>query len=144
VSAAPRSFGSIRCPAMRLLDTADVRQLPLEPDLDPSRAPRRAPESSAGPAARVADQPRARAPGRHPLIQLPSGPTLADGPNIRQAILADLAGIPGLSVPVGADASGLPIGLQLPAPWGEEARLLDAAELIEAARGALRAPPAHR
>jgi hypothetical protein len=27
-------------PAMRLLDAADLKQLPLEPDLDPSRAPR--------------------------------------------------------------------------------------------------------
>jgi aspartyl-tRNA(Asn)/glutamyl-tRNA(Gln) amidotransferase subunit A len=76
-----------------------------------------------------------------PLIELPSGPTLPDGPNIRQAILANLAGVPGISVPVGSSASGLPIGLQLLAPWGEEARLLDAAEVIEAARGPISSPP---
>jgi Asp-tRNA(Asn)/Glu-tRNA(Gln) amidotransferase A subunit family amidase len=33
-------------------------------------------------------------------------------------------------VPVG-EAAGLPVGLQLLAPWGEEARLLDAAEHLE-------------
>jgi Asp-tRNA(Asn)/Glu-tRNA(Gln) amidotransferase A subunit family amidase len=66
-----------------------------------------------------------------PLLALPSGPALPDGPNIRQAILANLAGVPGISVPVGFHPSGLPIGLQLLAPWGEESRLLDAAARIE-------------
>jgi Asp-tRNA(Asn)/Glu-tRNA(Gln) amidotransferase A subunit family amidase len=66
-----------------------------------------------------------------PVLQLPSGPALADAPNIRQAILANLAGVPGISVPVGFHSSGLPIGLQLLAPWGEESRLLDAAQRIE-------------
>jgi Asp-tRNA(Asn)/Glu-tRNA(Gln) amidotransferase A subunit family amidase len=68
-----------------------------------------------------------------PVLQLPSGPALADAPNVRQAILANLAGIPGVSVPVGFHSSGLPIGLQLLAPWKEEARLLDAAWRIEQA-----------
>jgi Asp-tRNA(Asn)/Glu-tRNA(Gln) amidotransferase A subunit family amidase len=76
-----------------------------------------------------------------PLIELPSGPTLPDGPNIRQAILANLAGVPGISVPVGLSSTGLPIGLQLLAPWGEEGRLLDAAERIEEAIGPLSPPP---
>jgi Asp-tRNA(Asn)/Glu-tRNA(Gln) amidotransferase A subunit family amidase len=76
-----------------------------------------------------------------PVLELPSGPALADGPNIRQAIIANLAGVPGISVPVGLSASGLPIGLQLLAPWGEEARLLDAADRIERALGRLSAPP---
>ena len=66
-----------------------------------------------------------------PLLQLPSGPALPDAPNIRQAILANLAGVPGVSVPVGFHSTGLPIGLQLLAPWGEESRLLDAAQRIE-------------
>jgi aspartyl-tRNA(Asn)/glutamyl-tRNA(Gln) amidotransferase subunit A len=70
-----------------------------------------------------------------PLLQLPSGPTLPDAPNIRQAILANIAGVPGVSVPVGFHSSGLPIGIQLIAPWGEEARLLDAAERIEVSSG---------
>ena len=68
-----------------------------------------------------------------PLLQLPSGPALPDAPNIRQAILANLTGVPGISVPVGFHPSGLPIGLQLLAPWGEESRLLDAAARIEQA-----------
>jgi Asp-tRNA(Asn)/Glu-tRNA(Gln) amidotransferase A subunit family amidase len=77
-----------------------------------------------------------------PLIELPSGPTLADGPNIRQAVIANLAGVPGVSVPVGVSSSGLPIGVQLLAPWGEESRLLDAAERIERTRGPISAGPA--
>ncbi len=66
-----------------------------------------------------------------PLLELPSGPALPDAPNIRQAILANLAGVPGVSVPVGLHSNGLPIGIQLLAPWGEESRLLDAAARIE-------------
>jgi len=65
-----------------------------------------------------------------PVVELPSGTTLADPPNLRQATLANLAGVPGISVPVG-EAAGLPVGLQLLAPWGEEARLLDAAAHLE-------------
>jgi aspartyl-tRNA(Asn)/glutamyl-tRNA(Gln) amidotransferase subunit A len=66
-----------------------------------------------------------------PVLQLPSGPSLPDAPNIRQAIVANLAGVPGISVPAGFSGEGLPIGLQLLAPWGEEARLLDAAQAVE-------------
>lgn len=67
-----------------------------------------------------------------PVLELPSGTVLADGGNIRQATVANLAGVPSISVPV-ALADGLPCGLQLLAPWGEEARLLDAAEHLERA-----------
>jgi Asp-tRNA(Asn)/Glu-tRNA(Gln) amidotransferase A subunit family amidase len=67
-----------------------------------------------------------------PVVELPSGTTLADPPNLRQATLANLTGVPGVSVPVG-EAAGLPVGLQLLAPWGAEVRLLDAAEHLEAA-----------
>jgi Asp-tRNA(Asn)/Glu-tRNA(Gln) amidotransferase A subunit family amidase len=67
-----------------------------------------------------------------PVVELPSGTTLADPPNLRQATLANLTGVPGVSVPVG-EAAGLPVGVQLLAPWGAEARLLDAAEHLEAA-----------
>jgi Asp-tRNA(Asn)/Glu-tRNA(Gln) amidotransferase A subunit family amidase len=65
-------------------------------------------------------------------VQLPSGPAPADPPNLRQATLANLAGVPGISVPVGK-AENLPVGLQLLARWGEEARLLDAAAHLEQA-----------
>jgi aspartyl-tRNA(Asn)/glutamyl-tRNA(Gln) amidotransferase subunit A len=65
-----------------------------------------------------------------PMVQLPSGPSPADPPNLRQSLLGNLTGVPGISIPVG-HASGLPVGLQLLAPWGHEARLLDAAEHLE-------------
>jgi Asp-tRNA(Asn)/Glu-tRNA(Gln) amidotransferase A subunit family amidase len=67
-----------------------------------------------------------------PVVELPSGTTLADPANLRQVTLGNLTGIPAISVPAG-DAGGLPVGLQLLAPWGEEARLLDAAEHLERA-----------
>ena len=43
---------------------------------------------------------------------------------------ASLAGVPGMSVPAGF-AHGLPVGLQLIAPWFEEARLLNAAHAYQ-------------
>jgi len=82
-------------------------------------------------------------PIESPVLSLPSGPSPPDGPNIRQASPANLTGVPGISVPVGMHSSGLPIGLQLLAPWGQETRLLDAAERIELAseRAFVGAPP---
>ncbi|HVW82013.1 MAG TPA: amidase [Mycobacteriales bacterium] len=68
-----------------------------------------------------------------PVIQLPSGPAMADPANLRQAVLGNLAGVPGISVPVGLHSTGLPVGLQLLAPWCAEATLLDAAEHLQAA-----------
>ena len=69
-----------------------------------------------------------------PMIELPSGPTSADAGNARQGVLANLTGVPGVSVPVGLDG-GLPVGLQLLGAWGRDAMLLDAAEAIERATG---------
>lgn len=46
-------------------------------------------------------------------------------------ISANLAGLPGISVPAGFSNSGLPIGLQLLAPAFEETRLLRAARMFE-------------
>ncbi|MBX2813463.1 MAG: Asp-tRNA(Asn)/Glu-tRNA(Gln) amidotransferase subunit GatA [Myxococcales bacterium] len=43
----------------------------------------------------------------------------------------NLAGIPGLSVPVGFSSEGLPIGLQLMGKWFDEARLLQTAQALE-------------
>jgi aspartyl-tRNA(Asn)/glutamyl-tRNA(Gln) amidotransferase subunit A len=68
-----------------------------------------------------------------PTVHLPSGPHPADRANVRQTGLANLTGVPGINVPAGLHPSGLPIGLQLIAPWDAEARLLDAAEHIEQA-----------
>ncbi|MEZ6124327.1 MAG: Asp-tRNA(Asn)/Glu-tRNA(Gln) amidotransferase subunit GatA [Planctomycetaceae bacterium] len=46
-------------------------------------------------------------------------------------ISANLAGIPGISIPCGTASNGLPIGIQLQAPAFEEARLLQAAAMVE-------------
>jgi Asp-tRNA(Asn)/Glu-tRNA(Gln) amidotransferase A subunit family amidase len=74
-------------------------------------------------------------PIENPTVELPSGPAPADPGNLRQTGFGNLTGIPGLSVPVGLHSSGLPMALQLQAPWGEEARLFDAAEHLEEATG---------
>ena len=70
-------------------------------------------------------------PIENPTVQLPSGPESPDRANVRQSGFGNLTGLPGISVPAGTHSSGLPMGLQLMGPWGEEARLLDAAEHIE-------------
>lgn len=75
-------------------------------------------------------------PIENPTIELPSGPTPADKGNVKQTGLGNLTGVPCMNVPAGLSSGGLPIGLQLLAPWGEEARLLDAAEHIEQATSA--------
>jgi Asp-tRNA(Asn)/Glu-tRNA(Gln) amidotransferase A subunit family amidase len=70
-----------------------------------------------------------------PVVELPSGTHTADSANPRGGGLANLTGIPAISVPVGSSAEGLPVGLALHAPWGGEALLLDAAEALERANG---------
>jgi len=69
-----------------------------------------------------------------PLVELPSGTLTADAANVRGGALANLTGIPAISVPVGS-SEGLPIGLQLQAAWGRDELLLDAAEALEGANG---------
>lgn len=70
-----------------------------------------------------------------PTVQLPSGQFPADYANVRLGGIANLAGAPAISVPCGFSSARLPIGLQLLAPWGEDARLLDLASLLEEATG---------
>ncbi|HVS68431.1 MAG TPA: amidase [Mycobacteriales bacterium] len=70
-------------------------------------------------------------PIANPVLALPSGPALPDMANLRQAVIGNLAGVPGISIPAGRHSSGLPIGLQLLGAWGREATLLDAAEHFE-------------
>ena len=48
-------------------------------------------------------------------------------------ISANLAGIPGISVPAGFDSTGMPIGLQILAPQLQEAKLLNASHKFEQA-----------
>jgi len=70
-----------------------------------------------------------------PLVELPSGTLSADQANVRGAGLANLTGIPAISVPVGLSPDGLPIALQLQAAWGRDELLLDAAEALERTNG---------
>ena len=81
----------------------------------------------------------------NPTVELPSGAYPADYANPRFGGLANLAGIPAISVPVGLGAGGMPIGLQLQAAWGRDELLLDAAEALERAteRRHVEAVPAH-
>ncbi|MBZ0271069.1 Asp-tRNA(Asn)/Glu-tRNA(Gln) amidotransferase subunit GatA [bacterium] len=46
-------------------------------------------------------------------------------------IPVNLAGLPGMSIPCGVDAHGLPIGLQIIGRWMDEARMLRAAHAME-------------
>jgi aspartyl-tRNA(Asn)/glutamyl-tRNA(Gln) amidotransferase subunit A len=69
-------------------------------------------------------------PLTEPVVVIPSGTQSADAVNPRGGGLANLTGIPAVSVPVGFDG-GMPIGLQLQGAWGSETLLLDAAEAIE-------------
>ncbi|MEX2108329.1 MAG: amidase [Solirubrobacterales bacterium] len=68
-----------------------------------------------------------------PIVELPSGTHTADQANVRGAALANLTGIPAISVPVGLSGERLPIALQLQAAWGRDELLLDAAEALEQA-----------
>jgi Asp-tRNA(Asn)/Glu-tRNA(Gln) amidotransferase A subunit family amidase len=72
-------------------------------------------------------------PIAEPQVDLPSGKAPADYANVRQGGLGNLTGVPAMSVPCGLTAERLPIALQLIAPWGEDERLLDVAELLEQA-----------
>jgi len=69
-----------------------------------------------------------------PMVDLPSGTLSADQANVRGAALANLTGIPSISMPVGL-SEGLPVALQLQAAWGRDELLLDAAEALERANG---------
>jgi Asp-tRNA(Asn)/Glu-tRNA(Gln) amidotransferase A subunit family amidase len=70
-----------------------------------------------------------------PLVELPSGTRTADQANVRGAGIANLTGVPAISVPVGLSSERLPIALQLQAAWGRDELLLDAAEALERANG---------
>ncbi len=49
------------------------------------------------------------------------------------ASLANVTGVPSISIPAGFSADGLPVGAMLTAPYGEEARLVRLASLLEEA-----------
>ncbi len=50
-------------------------------------------------------------------------------------VTANLTGLPGISVPCGRDAAGLPVGLQIIGPALGEKKILDVARLVEGLRG---------
>jgi Asp-tRNA(Asn)/Glu-tRNA(Gln) amidotransferase A subunit family amidase len=55
-------------------------------------------------------------------------------------IPASAAGLPGISLPIGLSDKGLPIGLELDAPFGRDRALLYVARRVEAVLGTLPAP----
>jgi len=79
----------------------------------------------------------------HDLVFLPTSPTPAFklGERLDDPIAmylsdifttpANIAGLPAISVPAGLSPSGLPIGMQLIAPWGQEAKLMRGAFGLE-------------
>jgi Asp-tRNA(Asn)/Glu-tRNA(Gln) amidotransferase A subunit family amidase len=70
-------------------------------------------------------------PASRPRAVLPTGSGSVDVINLRYAGLANLTGIPAISVPAGASREGLPIGLTLHSAWSYEQLLLSAAEAVE-------------
>ncbi len=71
------------------------------------------------------------------LLPTTSGAAFAHGtrPPETQAdftVLANIAGLPSASIPFGVDANGMPLGLQILAPHGADARVLEMAEVLTA------------
>ncbi|NEI53292.1 amidase, partial [Rhizobium leguminosarum] len=50
----------------------------------------------------------------------------------KNTVPASGAGLPGISLPMGNASNGLPIGLEIDAPFGEDRRLLSLARRVEA------------
>ena len=53
---------------------------------------------------------------------------------MRSAYVITVTGCPAISVPAGATATGLPVGVQIVAPYGADRRLLEVAAAFEAAK----------
>ncbi len=60
---------------------------------------------------------------------------------MRHSQWLNLAGLPGLSLPISTSSDGLPIGVQLIGRPNEEELLLTIAESLELARGPWQPPP---
>lgn len=70
------------------------------------------------------------------MVRWGDGDEPVDGALVRLTQPFNLAGVPALSVPCGL-ATGLPVGLQLVAPWMAESRLLAVGALLESLQPAL-------
>jgi len=68
--------------------------------------------------------------------QMPMFPTL-----IRNTDPGSNAGLPGISIPVGLTASGLPVGLELDGACGSDRHLLRVAAAIECVLPSMPRPP---
>jgi indoleacetamide hydrolase len=83
-----------------------------------------------------------------PLIESQSRFTISDT-EVSQLALANNtvptsgAGLPGISIPIGLSSRGLPIGIEIDGPAGQDRALLDLARRVHATVGSL-TPPAHR
>lgn len=74
-------------------------------------------------------------------VSINAGPAVDEfGTYIRNTDPGSNAGIPGLSLPAGLTALGLPVGLELDGPLGSDNRLLGIGLAIEAVLGTLPAP----
>jgi len=58
----------------------------------------------------------------------------------RNTVPASGAGLPGISIPMGLTSRGLPLGLEIDAPFGKDEQLLDLAGRLELVMGRLPAP----
>ncbi|MCD2188373.1 indoleacetamide hydrolase [Actinomycetospora soli] len=70
-----------------------------------------------------------------------AAPTGTFGTVIRNTDPASNAGIPGLSLPAGTTAAGLPVGLEIDGPLGGDRRLLAVGEVLESVLGPGPTPP---
>jgi Asp-tRNA(Asn)/Glu-tRNA(Gln) amidotransferase A subunit family amidase len=69
-----------------------------------------------------------------------AGESVTDTYLARNTHLANTAGLPGISVPMGLTAEGLPVGIELDGRANDDARLLDIARRVELVVGSI-APP---
>jgi mandelamide amidase len=55
----------------------------------------------------------------------------------RHTVAGSIAGLPGISIPMGMSSNGLPIGLEIDGKNGDDRKLLELARRVEAAVGAV-------
>jgi mandelamide amidase len=79
-----------------------------------------------------------------PVIAIKQGPEASSNPNfglfIQNTDQDANAGIPGLSIPAGLGASGLPVGVEIDGPAGSDRKVLSIGLAIEKVLGCTPAP----